>query len=175
MASNLFTSTADDLIYTPTDTTAVAPKPYALSLSITKIDPDTRRISFSLGTTQTIHGVTCTSPSARNDVQVLLDKVALCLLTTLGESAFSPTMGTSLTRIKTTTSDTLDLQAKLLTAVTSVQNMILSSQSNQSLSSGQTLQQLKLNSIKKDPDDPTRLLVEVIVVNNNNASYILTV
>jgi hypothetical protein len=175
LASNLFTSTVDDLIYTPTDVTSVAPKPYALSLSITKIDSDTRKVTFSLGNTITKDGITFTSPAMKSDVQVLLDKIALCLLTTLGESTFTPTMGASLTRIKTTTGDTLDLQAKLLAAITSVQNMLLNSQRNQNLSPGQTLQQLKLNSIKIDPDDPTGLLVEVIVVNSNNAAYILTV
>ena len=174
MASNLFQSAGTDLVYTPTDTTSATPKSSAISLSITQIDTDTGKVRFSLGVPVTVGGVTFYSPSMKKNVQVLLDKVSLCLLTTLGESKVNPTMGSSLTQTKTTNQDMLTLQAQILSAITSVQNMIINSQRDQALSPAQTLQQLKLSNMYQDPNDPTTVLVDVIVVNGSNAQYILT-
>lgn len=164
--NQIFKSVEGDLVYVGDTTSTVQAKPYALSLSITQIAADTNKIRFSLGVTD--------APSMKNDVQVLLDKVALCLLTTLGESSFNPTMGSFLTRIKTKTQDVLELQAQLIAAIRSVQNMILASQSEQVLSPEQTLKQLKLQSMYQDPIDPTTVLVEVLVLTNSNTEYILT-
>ena len=67
------------------------------------------------------------------------------------------------------------MQAQIMGALNVIQNTILTSQSSQTLSDSQTLKQLKLQNVYQDPNDPTGVLVDILVVTNANSSYILTV
>lgn len=167
MAYNqLFISTATGLDFSGAiSTTPTVSNGYSMSLAITQIAPITEKNYFSLG----VH------PSTVKDAQLLLDKLTLSLLTSQGESAFNPTLGSFITKLKTTSGDLLTMQAQIMGALNVIQNTILTSQSSQTLSDSQTLKQLKLQNVYQDPNDPTGVLVDILVVTNANSSYILTV
>jgi hypothetical protein len=167
MAYNqLFISTDSGLDFSGAiSVTPTVSKGYSVSLSITQVDTTTGQNYFSLGT----------HPSTVNDAQLLLDKLTLSLLTSQRESAFNPTLGSFITKLKTTSGDLLTLQAQIVGALKVIQNAILAAQSSQTLSDSQTLKQLKLQDVYQNGNDPTSVLVDILVVTNANSSYILTV
>jgi hypothetical protein len=159
----IFQSTVAGLSYELDDTTPSVST--AITLDVIQVEDD-GTISISIGS----------APKKSTGVKVLLDKVTLALLTTLGESSFNPGLGSFLTALHTQNdTDTLAVYAKISSALTTIQNQILTAQANQVLDVNQKLQELKLSDIYKDPTDPTSILIEVLVVTVGNQEYILTV
>jgi hypothetical protein len=139
----------------------------AKSLDIVYIDDATNRVVIGLGD----------HPSTSRAEKVLLDKVTLNLLTTIGSSDFDPQMGSFVTIIQRTANskDTSAIQAKLSLSLNSIKDKIKAEQATQELNPTQRLLDLKLSNVYIDPTDPTNLLVEVLVVTESNEEYILTV
>jgi hypothetical protein len=161
----VFINTATGLEYEP-EAIYTAANARAITIDAIKVNSTTGKISFSIGN----------SLSIATKEKVLLDKVTLALLTSLGQSAFNPTLGCFITSVRSqNVKDLLSLYALIASNISSIQNNILATQSEQNLSSEQRLLSLKLTDVYKDPNDPTAVLVEILVVTENNEEYILTV
>ena len=115
--------------------------------------------------------------SASKGINVLLDKVTLNLLTTLAQNYFSPEMGSLLNNIKTSYNDNdiLDVEAKIILALDSIKKYIIKTQTTSVISSGQRLRDLKLNNIYRGTADKASLFIEVLVINEDNAQFFITV
>ncbi len=139
----------------------------ARSLSVVQVDPISNELVIGLAT----------HPSASTGVTVLLDKVATSLMTGLGSSAFNPSFGSILKQlIVSSASDRLVVMSQLTMAIKSIEQTILQTQmSVPNLTQEQTLQSLVLQNIYADTTDITHIIMEVVVVNEANSSYILTV
>jgi hypothetical protein len=161
----VFVNTDTGLEYEPSES-VILTTPKAISLDVIKVDSVTGKVTFSVGN----------SPSVTTKAKVLLDKITLALLTSLGESLFNPNLGCFITSFRSQNStDLLSLYALISTNLNTIQNNILATQSDQATSTDQRLLSLKLNDVYRDSYDPTAIYVEVLVVTENNEEYILTV
>lgn len=166
MAYNqIFTSVGGKLVYLPETTTTKKPKE-AKSLDVVFVNETTGMVELGLGA----------HPTSSRAEKVLLDKVTLNLLTTIGSSDFDPSLGSFLTVVQRSNSkDLTTIQAKVVLALNTIKDKIKTEQeSTTSLSPDQRLLDLRLSAIYTDPTDPTNLLVEVLVVTEANQEYILT-
>ena len=138
----------------------------AKSLDVVWVDEVTGKVNLGLG----VH------PSSARAEKVLLDKVTIGLLTTIGSNNFDPGMGSFLTLIRRSTSDDVSaVKAEIALSLNTIKEKIKTEQSTQAVSPEQRLLDLKLSDVYIDPDDRTNLLIEVIVVTEANESYILTI
>jgi hypothetical protein len=148
----------------------ITPKPIgvgARSLSVVQVDSTTNNLSIGLAT----------HPTASIGVAVLLDKVATNLMTTIGSSSFNPNFGSLIKKLVVSSgTDRLVLMSQITLGLKSVEQTILQAQASvATLTPEQTLQALVLQNIYVNPEDVTSIVMEVIVVNGENSSYILTV
>lgn len=110
-------------------------------------------------------------------VYVLLDKVVINLLNTLGSSLFDSSFGSIIHSLNfQSNADRLVLMAQVTTALKTVEQNIINNQATlQNISSEQTLQKLVLQNIYADPVDPTAIRMSILVITAANSSYLLTV
>jgi len=162
----IFTSSSNGMTYS-IDFNSLPKTPAELkSLRIVSFD-ENDRVVLSLGD----------HPAATRAEQVLLDKVTLSLLTTLGSNDFDPQMGSFLTLLQRgDSSNPTVLRTKIALALQTIKTKIKADQETQTgLGSAQKLQDLLLNNIYLDPLDSTNLLIEILVVTAANEEYIITV
>jgi len=117
-------------------------------------------------------------PVYSTGVKVLLDKIALYLLTTIGSSLLNPSLGSTVTSIKrtSTTQDITKIRALITSTLADIESRILSDQLTQPPDrDDQTLIELHLMQVLQDPTQLDQILVEILVKTKSNQSYILTV
>jgi hypothetical protein len=159
----IFTSTGTGLKYSVEPVQPISNK--SKTLCITDIDETTGLIAITLGR----------APKVIDDVNVLLDKVTLALLTTLGTSAFNPELGGYLTIGRTqSNADLLKVQAQISATLQVIQTNLIIAQNEQLLDNTQRLKELRLSDVYINPSDQTTLLIEVLVITEANEEYIIT-
>ena len=118
-----------------------------------------------------------TMPEASVGTDVLLEKVAKLLLTAPKSNYFSPDLGSQIGNVSTLTfTNSAQVQVALSNAVSTVQDAILAEQANLvNVPTNQLLDHLQISQIFQDSADPTYWHLEVLVYNQRNQSYYLTV
>lgn len=113
-----------------------------------------------------------------DDVQVLLDKVAKLLLTRKGSNSFLPSSGSELTSLHSSAFGPDDPEIKVIvhSTIADVEKTLLDEQALEpSTPDTQKLLGLEISNLEVAADDPTKLMVEIIVHTEARQSFFITV
>jgi hypothetical protein len=121
-------------------------------------------------------------PAANVGVQTLLQNIVLFLRTRPGSDSFNTERGTILgdpNNLSRALRDITQLKVLVTDAVAQTQTFIISEQQKQInsgiiLTTDETLEQLEVNNVYQG-DDPTAVLVEILVTTAGNKQFIVTV
>jgi hypothetical protein len=135
------------------------------SLSIFYIDPATNKL---------VAGFQNNIPKKISNIQVLLEKIAKLLMTRVSSNRFTPKAGFRV-NVGSLVSDDVELRVSMHNAVSELEQFLLSEQATANFTNEQTLVKLEISQMITDPDDPSRILLEVLVKTKANQTFFVTV
>lgn len=135
------------------------------SLSIFYVDPVTNKL---------VAGFRNNIPKKITNIQVLLEKIAKLLMTQVSSNRFTPKAGFRV-NIGGLVSGDVELRVSMHNAVAELERYLLSEQATANFTDEQTLVKLEISQLITDPDNPTGILLEVLVKTKTNQTFFVTV